>query len=230
LGTGDTINLHTAAASAAGFTSNDYAWVGSGTTVNLGTSTAAFGSTTGTDNATIAVVGDATGATSGNSPAMTVITGLATAGANSNLYLQFDNTGAAGHINFTTAPTVPGFVWAGSTAAHAQVNEAAATSLANALDIAAAADITIDALVNPPGVSASPPLPGLHTTVSHGVVQENATTALADWFQFGGNTYIVEAITSTAAAAAHAALGTGDVVVELTGLVNVATIAHLHVI
>ena len=234
LGTGDTLNLHTAAASAAGFSANDYAWVGSGTTVNLGTSAAAFGSTTGVDNATIAVVGDATGATSGNSPAMTVINGLATAGANGTLNLQFDNNtgggvGATGHITFTTTPTVPAFVWAGSSAAHAQVNEASATSLANALDIAAAQTVSIDALVNPPGVSTSPPSPGLHTIVSHGVTELSANTALADWFQFGGNTYIVEAINSTAAAAAHSALATGDVVVELTGLVNVAASAHLHV-
>jgi hypothetical protein len=220
LGAGDTINLHSAAASGAAFTAFDQAWVGSGTTVNLGTSTTAFGSTTGADTATIAVIGDATGQTSGNSPAMTVITGLATAGANATLNVQFDNSAAPGHITFTTAPTVPAFVWAGGTATLAQVNEASATSLASALDIAASQTVQIDAFHSP----------GAHTTVTHGVPQLNATTALADWFQFGGNTYIVEAINSTAAAAAHTALGTGDVVVELTGLINVATNAHLHVI
>lgn len=229
LGTADTINLHSAAASGAAFTANDFAWVGSGTTVNLGTTTAPFGSTTGADNATVAVIGDATGATSGSSPAMTVITGFATAGANANLYLQFDNSAAAGHISFTTAPTVPALIWAGSVptlaapnglATLAQVNEASATSLANALDIAASQTVQTDAFHQPT----------VHTTVAGGVAQLNAATALADWFQYGGNTYIVEAINSTAAAAAHTALGTGDVVVELTGLINVATNAQLHVI
>jgi hypothetical protein len=220
LGTGDTISLHSATAAGAGFSATDLAWVGSGTTVNLGTSTTAFGSGAGVDSATVAVIGDATGATSGSSPAMTVITGFATAGANATLNVQFDNTVAAGHISFTTAPTVPTFVWAGGTATLAQVNEASATSLASALDIAASQTVNIDAFHSP----------AAHTTVTHGVTQLNATTALADWFQFGGNTYIVEAINSTSAAAAHAALGTGDVVVELTGLINVATNAHLHVI
>jgi hypothetical protein len=228
LGAGDTINLLSAAnavSAASAFTATDQAWVGSGTTVNLGTTTLPFGSTAaaGSDNATVAVIGDATGATSGNSPAMTVINGLATAGATANLYLQFDNVGGAGHITFTTAPTVPAFIWAGGTATLAQVNEASATSLANALDIAAGQTVNIDAFHSP----------GVHTTVTNGAAQlgvAGTATALADWFQYGGNTYIVEAINSTTAPAAHTALGTGDVVVELTGLINVATNAHLHVI
>ncbi len=219
LGTGDTLNLHSAAASGAGFSASDYAWVGSGTTVNLGTSTTAFGSTTGADAASVAVIGDSTGATSGNNPAMTVITGLATIGTNGNLYVQFDNSAAAGHLLFATAPTVPTFNWAGGNATLAQVNEASATSLANALDIAASQTVQISAFQHQ----------GL-TTVTNGVVQLNASTAVADWFQFGGNTYVVEAINSTSAAAAHSALGTGDVVVELTGLINVATNGHLHII
>jgi hypothetical protein len=220
LGAGDTVNLHSGA-SFGGGAATDFVWVGSGSTVNLGTSTTAFGSGGVSDTATVAVIGDATGATSGHSPAMTVVTGFATAGANANLYLQFDgNPGDNAHgvplSGLVTAP--PTFAFAGGTEAHAQVNEASATSLASALDIAASQTVNISAFVNP----------GMATTVTNGQVLLNAHTALADWFQFGGNTYIVEALNTTSAAAAHAALGTSDVVVELTGLVNVAHNAALH--
>jgi hypothetical protein len=177
------------------------------------------------------VIGDATGATSGSSPAMTVVNGFVPHGPGvSGLTLEFAPTGGAGPA-ITLASAPPAWFWAGSAAAGAagsaafgQVNEAAATSLANALDIAAGAAVQIDAL----GAAT-------HSSVANGVVNLGVTPGFAkvgllDWFQFGGNTYIVESINSGAAPAPHSALGTGDVVVELTGLVNVATDAHLHFI
>jgi uncharacterized protein (DUF697 family) len=204
----------------------DLAWVGSGTTVNLGTSTTAFGNAAApADTATVAVMGDLTGATSANTPAMTVITGFSQGNANGNLYLQFDGTQPAhsvpllGSVIASLATSAPTFTFAGGTVANAYVNEASATSLANALDIAASQTVNIDALAG-----------AGHTTIANGTVQLNLHTALTDWFQFGGNTYFVEALNTTAANATHTALATTDVVVELTGLVNPVTATHLHFI
>jgi hypothetical protein len=45
------------------------------------------------------------------------------------------------------------------------------------------------------------------------------------WGQYGGNTYIVEAVNSTATAAAHTGLASGDIVVELTGVHDISTVA-----
>jgi hypothetical protein len=87
--------------------------------------------------------------------------------------------------------------------------------LANALDIAANQAEVLDQQFGG----------GTHTTVSGGVLQLDHNTALADWFQFQGNTYVVEAQNTTASNAAHAALGTEDVVIKLTGLVD---INHVH--
>jgi len=225
---------------------SDVAWVGSGNTVNLGTTanpwgglgTAAVPTAVG-DTATLIVIGDTTGATSGNSPAMTVVNGFVPhlAGApalTSELTLEFAPTGGAGPA-ITLASAPPAWFWAGSAAAgagggaagaaFAQVNMAGATSLANALDIAAGAAVQIDAL----GAAT-------HSSVANGVVNLGAAGAgfakvgLLDWFQFGGNTYIEEVINSGAAPAAHGALATGDIVIQLTGLVNVATDTHLHFI
>jgi hypothetical protein len=52
------------------------------------------------------------------------------------------------------------------------------------------------------------------------VLELNAKTGLADWFQYGGNTYIVEAVNTGPTSAAHAALGVHDEVIKLTGLVD----------
>jgi hypothetical protein len=49
-----------------------------------------------------------------------------------------------------------------------------------------------------------------------------ADTGVIDWFQLGGNTYIVEAINNTASAASHPALATTDEVVKITGLVTLS--------
>ena len=92
-------------------------------------------------------------------------------------------------------------------AADSQVNVATATSLANALNIAAAED-------------ASSQGPKAQIALNTGVI---------DWFQYAGNTYIVEANNATTAAAAHAALGTGDEVVKVTGLVDLSNMAFTGV-
>jgi hypothetical protein len=45
-------------------------------------------------------------------------------------------------------------------------------------------------------------------------------TGVIDWFQYAGNTYLVEAINSGSTAAAHSALAATDEVVEIVGVVN----------
>ena len=45
---------------------------------------------------------------------------------------------------------------------------------------------------------------------------------MIDWFQLGGNTYIVEAINTTASAASHPALAATDEVIKITGLVSLS--------
>ena len=49
-----------------------------------------------------------------------------------------------------------------------------------------------------------------------------ANTGVIDWFQYGGNTYVVEAINTTSAAASHTMLATTDEVIKIVGLVNLA--------
>jgi hypothetical protein len=79
------------------------------------------------------------------------------------------------------------------------VNVTAAGSLAQALDMAASA---------------------AGNSQSGGIVPVN--TGVIDWFQYGGNTYVVEAINGTGIAASHAALATTDEVIKIVGLINLA--------
>ena len=119
-----------------------------------------------TDNgpSTINVSGDVTGATSSGSYTLTKV------------------------INADQGHTVIEFASAGTTSAlSSAVNVASATSLANALDIAAANESATNTL----------------------------GTLYVDWFQFGGNTYLVE---HTGTGAAETGLGAKDIVVELVGM------------
>ena len=45
-------------------------------------------------------------------------------------------------------------------------------------------------------------------------------TGVIDWFQYGGNTYLVEAVNFAASAAAHAALAATDEIIKIVGLVS----------
>jgi hypothetical protein len=49
-----------------------------------------------------------------------------------------------------------------------------------------------------------------------------AHTGVIAWFQLGGNTYVVEAINSTASAAAHSSLTATDEVIKIVGLVDLS--------
>jgi Domain of unknown function (DUF4214) len=149
-----------------------------------------------------------TNAPSTGNPFLTTITLNYPSGANIELTLQ--------HPAGTSLPLFQG--WAGQTATNSQVNVAAATTLAQALDIAAGQVVNLDQQFS-----------GAHSVVTgvagNQTVQLFGQTTLADWFQFQGNTYIVEANNTGSHAAPHAALGAGDVVVELTSIVNVAHLA-----
>ena len=93
-----------------------------------------------------------------------------------------------------------------------QVNVASAATLADALNLAAATAAM-------QGQTA--------TGAAAGTIP--AVTGLVDWFQFGGNTYIVEAVNGTAAAATHTALAASDVVIKIVGLVDLANIGSFSV-
>jgi hypothetical protein len=81
-----------------------------------------------------------------------------------------------------------------------QVNVASAASLAQALDLAAA-----------------------NAAASQSGHLIAANTGVVDWFQFSGNTYVVEAINSSGVAASHAALAATDEVVKLLGVVDLSS-------
>ena len=114
--------------------------------------------------------------------------------------------------------------WAGGSASNSQVNVATAATLQQALNIAASQASVIDQQFN--GATNTTVLNQNTPTAS---LQENAHTGLLDWFQFGGNTYLVEAVNSGAANATHTALGTNDIVVELTGLVDANHVNFAHI-
>jgi hypothetical protein len=80
-----------------------------------------------------------------------------------------------------------------------EVNVSSAASLAKALDLAAA---------------------GAANSQSGHVIA--AHTGVVDWFQYGGDTYLVEAINAGSAAASHTALAATDAVVQILGQVNLS--------
>jgi hypothetical protein len=104
--------------------------------------------------------------------------------------------------------------------ANAEVNVASAASVGQALNIAASQAAVLDQQFN----TGTP-----NSTVIGGTTLDiNANTGLIDWFQYGGNTYIVEAVNNTNAPATHATLMSHDVVVELTGLHNPYNLVDLN--
>jgi hypothetical protein len=146
--------------------------------------------------ADIFLQGDVVGA--GASPLETVINGVVASNE--------------GHLtlNLDTAQAVES--WAGGSSENSQVNVSGVSSLAAALNLAASQAAVLDTQFH-----------GNDNSVGGAI---NPATGLVDWFQYGGNTYIVEANnTSTVLPGAHTALGSHDIVVELTGIVDVN---HIH--
>jgi hypothetical protein len=87
-----------------------------------------------------------------------------------------------------------------------QVNVSSVSTLSDALNLAAAT------------AAMSSQAGGVNTAA--GVMA--ASTGLIDWFQFGGNTYIVEAINGSNGAATHTGLAAGDEVIKIVGLVDLS--------
>jgi hypothetical protein len=195
-GAGTTVNFMQVAADGTPiFFSSGTQWVdgginGAGVHLGVGANTTVnFGFTTGGPQVVWAS-GDTAGATSGGSVNMVVLGGVTTpqtgGGAIGDQLLVLHNNSND--------------MWIG------QVNVAAATTLAQALDIAAqvAALSQQNTATNQAGW-----IPG--------------NTGIVDWFQWGGNTYIVDATNGGSTQAQHAALATGDMVVKITGLVDLSS-------
>ena len=142
-------------------------------------------------------------------------------GGSQTVVLTGDLTGAiaSGNYDYTTLSNVvhasgdlitfnnDGAVGVATEQLLGQANVAGASSLASALNTAAS-----------------------EAAASYGWVAPNndyipAHTGVIDWFQYAGNTYIVEANNATGSAAPHAALGTGDEVVKIVGLVDLSAAA-----
>jgi hypothetical protein len=153
--------------------------IGNNSTVNFGTNIS------GTAN--VVLTGDVTGATSSGTFA----------------FITLNNLGVGDSMTFGNATA--GERTAGASFGASQVNVASATTLAGALDLAAATD----AMSQQSGTTAA------------GLIAAN--TGVLDWFQFAGNTYITEAVNSTSTAATHTALGASDAVVKIGGLVDLSS-------
>jgi hypothetical protein len=165
--------------------------VGNGSTVNFNTTGLANGNVF---TETVTITGDVTGGTS----ASFLQTTINHAADNASEVLVFGNASA----NEVLAGQAVGLQTALQSSL---VNVASVTTLPAALDLAASQ-----------AALAFNPNPN---TTTFGQIAQN--TGVIDWFQFGGNTYIVEAVNSSNVATAHTALGAHDAVVELTGLVNI---------
>jgi hypothetical protein len=103
------------------------------------------------------------------------------------------------------------------------VNVSGAATLAAALNIAASQALVLDQQFD----SGDNTYVTLYNNPT-GKLELDSHTALVDWFQFQGNTYIVEAVNGTGNALTHSTLQSQDIVVELTGLVDVSHVSvHL---
>ena len=136
-----------------------------------------------------------------------VLTGDVTGGTSASyVFTTLKNVVVGGGDSITLHNAGIADITAGATLGASQVNVAGAASLAAALDLAAA--------------TAAMSQQGLGAGKAAGYIP--AGTGVADWFQYGGNTYIVEAVNTGSSAATHTALGANDIVVEIVGLVNLS--------
>lgn len=188
---------------------------GAGNTITVGTGTntvVATGADTkvvigGNANVTTVTVGTNATVTMGTNDIVKV-TGAVTGGtadnfAKTTLAFAALTVPAGNQIDFSG--TAPAFSLLGAAAASSQVNVASATSLTQALNMAA--NYTL--LVQDQGTAADAAANLLA-----------ANTGKITWFQYGGDTYVVAMVNDTAAAVQQTALDANDIVVKLTGLVD----------
>ncbi|NMM25960.1 MAG: DUF4214 domain-containing protein [Glaciimonas sp.] len=130
------------------------------------------------------------------------VTGGTTAGyAQTVLNFVSGSTITGNIIDFST--TADAFTLLGANAAASQINVSGAATLANALDMAA--NFTLLTQVQGATVATA---------------NLAANTAKIDWFQFGGDTYVVAMVNSTGAGVQQTGLDANDIVVKITGMVN----------
>lgn len=205
-GLSDTINLADSG--------RDFVWVGNDGVVNLTgdaiSGTDAFGDTD-ESSATIMVKGDLTGTTSdGFEPgaaddgAFVTINGADVLGGHATISLTFLNQTEEFLAGDDLSNTL-------DTARAAFVNIQGAASLGEALNQAINQSLTISEQLDSGG-----------TEVVAGSLDLTDHTGLIAWFQYGGDTYITEAINATDSSAAHVGLQAGDAVVKLSGLVDLS--------
>lgn len=180
-GADDTINVDSGAATTI--------TVGSNATINLGNANAA-------------------GVAIADTAVDTILANNAVTGGDSSNYVATNINILAGTHNGLTDVVIDLGNLAGTTLgvnmAASQVNVAAATSLTEALDMAA--DYAT-----------------LTATQGTAPAKLAANTAVADWFQYDGDTYIVNMQNTSASAVAQTALDADDVVIHLTGMVDLST-------
>ena len=130
------------------------------------------------------------------------LTGATTLGGTSTSGIAMTTLGNVvdGHGDLVVFDNASNEVLAGTGA----INVSSANSLAHAFDMAASAAAA---------------------SQSGGTI--SAHTGVIDWFQYGGNTYVVEAINTTGSAATHAALTATDEIIKIVGLVSLSG-ASLH--
>jgi hypothetical protein len=190
---GDTVN---------GIGSDTITATGTGNTVTLlGTNGAAVVNVTVGNSAQVNLSSTAAHFT----PETVTITGDATGGTSASFLFTTVNHAADGAGQSLVFNNVVTELMAGGSVANSLVNVASVSTLPAALDLAASQ-----------AALAFSPNPN---TTTFGQIAK--ATGVIDWIQFQGNTYIVEAVNSGTTPAAHTALGSHDVVVELTGLVNI---------
>jgi hypothetical protein len=210
--------------------------VASGTTITTSQTIHAAGAHDAISFATAAA--DGTAVTWGTGASSTVDGGNSATGIGSNATVNFGNNVGSGSETVVITGDLTGATTSGGTSttgiamtilgnvvdAHGDnvvlnnaatemlatanaMNVSSANSLAHAFDMAAA-----DAAASQSGGNIA------------------AHTGVVDWFQYGGNTYVVEAINSSGVAATHTALTATDQVVEIVGLVNLsgeALVSHV---
>lgn len=193
---------------------------GAGAKITVGTGTNTITATGADDVITIAANANITTVTVGTNAAVTVGTNDvvkvngAVSGGTADSYAKTTVSFATGTvatgnvIDFDDAGGVA-YGLLGASVAASQVNVASATSLAQALNMAANHTL----LTQDQGIAAT-------ATVGAGGGALAANTAAITWFQYGGDTYVVAAVNNTAVAVQQTALDANDIVVKLTGMVD----------
>lgn len=201
-GSGDVISVGTGTNTITATGANDTINIASGaglTSVTVGTNATVNIGTLNVANAgaeTINVTTAVTGDTAANAFAKTVINFANAA----NVAPQTEHHKIS--FDSTVADT---FTLLGGSVAASQINVSTAASLVDALNMAA----NYMGLTQVQGAAA--------TTATLA-----ANTGKVDWFQYGGDTYVVAMVNSTGAPVAQTGLDANDVVVKLTGMVDLS--------